>query len=155
MFISIDPGKRVGVSSFTDEGKDIGTQIFMVDSTFKTFLKGIYEYSKANNEMIRFLYEDYTLRQDKAIAQTGSNMPASRAIGMVEMIHWMLGEKSTLDKSSPRNIITAFKWDGRKDIASRMERDRNYHPDDGLVAHAHGVMHLINLNIRKHPIFES
>lgn len=155
MFVSIDPGKRVGVANFTEEGKDIAKTIFDLDTSFKAYLQGLIEYSKTKNEKIRFLYEDFTLRQDKAIAQTGSNMPASRAIGMIELTHWMLGDMSTLDKSSPINLKTALKWDKRLDIVRMMERNRNYHPADDIVAHAHGVMHLINLGIRKHPIFES
>lgn len=154
MFISIDPGYRVGVATFKDDGSDLGKQIIKLDD-FKGWLKGIYQYSKGFDENIRFLYEDFTLRQDKAIAQTGSDMPASRCIGMIQMLHWMLGENSTIAMSSPRNIITAMKWAGRPDIANKMQRNRNYHPDDDLVAYAHGVMWLIELKVRKHPIFES
>ncbi len=154
MFVSIDPGYRVGVATFREDGSDLANQIIPLDD-FKGWLKGLYQYSEKFDEKIRFLYEDFTLRQDKAMAQTGSDMPASRCIGMVEMMHWMLGEQATIAKSSPRNIITAMKWAGRSDIAAKMQRNRSYHPADNLVAYAHGVMWLIELKVRKHPIFES
>lgn len=155
MFVSVDPGYRVGVATFKEDGSDLAKTIMKLDDEFRPWLNGLYQYSHQFNEPIRFLYEDFTLRQDKAYEQTGSDMPASRCIGSIEMVSYMLGDKSTLDKSSPSNIVSAMKWSGQQDVARMMERNRKYHPADDKVAYAHGVMWLINLKIRKHPIFES
>jgi hypothetical protein len=155
VFVSIDPGRNVGVASFTDDGKDIHCATINLKD-FKVYLKGLIEVSKNADEKIHFLYEDFTLRKDKALDQTGSEMPAPKCIGMVELAQCVIGDaKSTIEKALPGNLITAFKWDGRPDIALKMERNRKYHPDDKLAAHAHGTMWLINMKIKKHPIFES
>jgi hypothetical protein len=151
MFISVDPGLRVGVASFSDDGTDINRTTFNIVE-FRRFLKQIYGYALKRNEIVRWLYEDYTLRQDKAIAQTGSDMPASRAIGSLEMVDEMMGELSTLEKCSSSNLRTALKWAGYPQLANK---PRTWHCPDDLSAYAHGVKWLIDLNVRKHPIFES
>lgn len=154
MFISIDPGQNVGVASFKEDGTDLHSKTIDLDS-FPLFLINMYQYAVKHNEKVHLLYEDFMLRQDKAIAQTGSDMPASQCIGMLKLIHAWFNGQSTLETCSSRDLITAFKWDSRPDIAAKLERRRGYHPPDHLAAHAHGVMWLINKNIRKHPIFES
>jgi hypothetical protein len=152
MFISIDPGIRVGVASFKEDGTDISRTTFQLDSSFKNYLKGLYQFSIKEGETIRFIYEDFTLRKDKAIDQTGSNMPASRAIGMVEMVHWMLGEKSYIHSVSSANLRTALKWAGFPQLAAK---PRTWHCPDDISAYSHGVMWLIQNNVRQHPIFKS
>jgi hypothetical protein len=151
MLVSIDPGLRVGIATFTDSGEDIDRRVVHLDD-FKNKLKGLYQYSKQYDEPIRLLYEDFALRQDKAIMQTGSDMPASRCIGMVEMLHWMLGEKGYIFKAQPSNLRTALKWAGFPELANK---PRTWHCPDELAAYSHGVMWLIEQKVRKHPIFES
>lgn len=151
MFISIDPGYRVGVATFRDDGSPVA-KTSMVLPEFRLYLGGLYDYSRKHNERMRFLYEDFTLRQDMAIQQTGSDMPAPRAIGALEQIATMLGDMALIEKSQPRNLKTALKWAGYPELA---KKPRSWHCPDELSAYSHGVMWLINLGIRKHPIFES
>lgn len=152
MLVSIDPGYRVGIATFNDDGTDIGRHSVPLPQ-FRNRLHTLYEYAKKYEEPIHFLYEDYTLRQDKALAQTGSDMPAPRCIGAVEMIHEMLGKLSpTLDKSKPINLRTALKWAGFPELANK---PRTWHCPDDIAAYSHGVMWLIQNNLRKHPLFES
>ena len=154
MLVSIDPGFRVGAATFNKEGKDQAKTTYELPAFYR-FLESAYDYSKKFDEKIIFLYEDFTLRQDKAYAQTGSKMPASQSIGAIWEIHTMLGDNSKIECSLPSNIVTALKWAGYKDIVRKMEKNRNYHPADDVVAHAHGIMWLIQQGLRKHPIFES
>lgn len=153
MLISVDPGFRSGVAVFNKDGTDRAKTTYELPGFYK-FLSNAYEYSKKFEDPITFLYEDFTLRQDKAYAQTGSKMPASQAIGAIWQIHSML-DNSKLECSLPSNIKTALKWAGYNNIVKQMERNRSYHPADDIVAHSHGVMWLIQQGVRKHPIFGS
>ncbi|MFE1914995.1 hypothetical protein [Streptomyces anandii] len=151
MLMSVDPGNRVGVATFKDDGTDISRTIMGLPQ-FRKFLAMVYFQVQTSGEKLHFLYEDYTLRKDMAIAQTGSDMPASRCIGAVEMTHDLLGDRSTIDVSLPSNLRTALKWAGFPELANK---PRTWHCPDDLSAYSHGVMWLINKNVRKHPLFES
>lgn len=151
MYISVDPGKTVGVATFREDGTDIARTSLNIDA-FRAYLKATYHAVKDIDEGLTFIIEDFKLRQDKALAQTGSEMPASRAIGSVEMLASLLGEKSTIYWQDPKNLRGALKWAGYPDLA---RKPRTWHCPDDLAAYAHGVHRLIDLGIRKHPIFES
>ncbi len=153
MFISIDPGENVGVATFKEDGGAIAKKVFSLQD-FRKFLKFTYFgmiNDNPNRNTLKIIYEDYTLRQDMAIAQTGSNMPASRAIGAVEMIHDLLGEKSIIFKSKPSDLRGALKWAGYPHLANK---PRSWHCPDDIAAYAHGVKFLIDQGIRRHPIFD-
>lgn len=152
MLISIDPGKNVGVATFDlATGEDHKKTVYTLNF-FPTFLHGVYDFATKNDKEIVFLYEDFNLRQDKALNQTGSDMPASQAIGMVKQVHTMLKDRSRLETCKPSELRTALKWAGYDDLANK---PRTYHCPDDIAAYAHGVMWLIRQDIRKHPIFES
>lgn len=152
MFISIDPGKNVGVATFREDGSDISRTVMQLPE-FRIFLGNIYQYAAEDPaNTVKFIMEDYTLIQSMAIAQTGSDMPASRAIGAVEQIHTMLGDKSLVFKVRPGELRSALKWAGFPELANK---PRTWHCPDELSAYAHGVKFLIDKNIRRHPIFDS
>lgn len=151
MFISIDPGKNVGAAAFNDDGTDINNRV-MGEKDFRVFLRQLINAAGAKPDMyITFVMEDYHLRHDKAMEQTGSNMPASRIIGAVEMADEILQNQSTIILQQPGILKTALKWAGYSNLANK---PRTFHVPDNISAHAHGVYYLINKGLRKHPIFD-
>lgn len=154
MFISIDPGYHVGVATFNDEGGDISRTVMELRKFRKLFLKSICrERLKApeGTPKLTFIMEDFNLLKNMAIQQTGSDMPASRCIGAVEMICDILGEdRSEIQLQKPGNLRTALKWAGYPELANK---PRSWHCPDDLSAYAHGVFWLIKNDYRKHPIF--
>lgn len=147
MFIAIDPGANTGVATFDDEGKDLARHVFR-EEHMKLFLGSLYE----STYHIQFIMEDFKLRQDKALQQTGSDMPSSRVIGMVQMMDHILGDASNIKFVQPGNLRTALKWAGYPELANK---PRDWHCPDELAAYSHGVMYLIQQKLRKHPIFDA
>lgn len=148
MFIAVDPGHNVGVATFREDGTDISKTIMSLDK-FRDFLKMVTE-SISKEEPVTFIMEDFSLRHDKAIDQTGSDMPASRCIGAVEMAATLFGTRSTIYWQKPGNLKGALKWAGFPELA---RKPRSWHCPDDIAAYAHGVHRLIDLGLRKHPIF--
>lgn len=145
-YISVDPGKTTGVAAFDSNGKELNRAAYSI-KYFKMFLQGVV----AGNTPVTFIVEDFNLRADKALEQTGSEMPAPRIIGMVEFAVSMLGEESKMVMCQSTNLKTALKWAGFPELANK---PRNWHCPDELSAYAHGVMYLIQQNIREHPIWQ-
>ncbi|MFF5977043.1 hypothetical protein ACFY7C_36685 [Streptomyces sp. NPDC012769] len=151
MYISVDPGENVGVATFREDGTDIGKTVVPLPN-FRTFLTNTYFAIKDRDEKLRFVVESFALRQDKSWEQTGSNMPASRCIGSIEQIMSLLGEQSMLWWAEPRNLRGALKIAGYPELA---RKPKNWHCPDDLAAYAHGVHRLVELGVRKHPIFDN
>lgn len=149
MFISIDPGKNNGVASFSDEGQDIKKKV-MQEEEFLHFLQMLLVIKGDGKNHITFILEDFKLRQDKAIDQTGSDMPSSRMIGAVQFADRILGDQSDIVYQRPGILNSALKWAGYSDLANK---GRGYHVPDDIAAYSHGVYYLITQNLRKHPIF--
>lgn len=156
MFISIDPGHNVGVATFTDTGLDVSKATITLPRFRQFILKSaVRERLKApeGTPKLIFLMEDYKLRQDMAINQTGSDMPASRCIGAVEFACDILGpERCEIILQPPGNLRTALKWSGYPELANK---PRTWHCPDDMSAYAHGVFWLIRNDYRKHPIFNA
>lgn len=151
MFVAIDPGKRVGVATFKADGSDISKKIFQLDDEhagFRHFMGTIFESFKSSDSHVTFIVESFNLRLDKALEQTGADMPAARAIGVVEMVNTLLASKSTLVMVPPRELYTALKWAGHNKWARA-----GAHPPDDIAAYSHGVKYLIDHGLRKHPLF--
>lgn len=154
MFISIDPGHNVGVATFDERGDDIHKTTMDLPRFRKMFLKNVLrERLKApeGTSKLTFIMEDYKLRKDMAINQTGSDMPASRCIGAVEFAYDILGpDRCEIILQPSGNLRTALKWAGYPELANK---PRTWHCPDDLSAYAHGVFWLIKNDYRKHPIF--
>lgn len=152
MFMSIDPGKNVGFATFSATGEDLQRTVVDIKE-FRTFyLQMTYDSVRDGHiESITFIMEDFTLRKDKALDQTGSDMPAPRCIGAVEQIDTMLGTKSKIVLVKAGNLRGSLKWAGLPEYANK---PRTYHIPDDIAAYAHGVKYLIDQKLRKHPIFE-
>ena len=156
MFIAIDPGANVGVATFNEKGEDIKRTV-MREEPFRDLMANMYSMLYAEVQKhpeskigLTFIMEDFKLRQDKAIDQTGSDMPAPRIIGAVQMIDRLLGDRSEIILHQPMVLSTALKWAGFPKYAN----NRRLHPPDDIAAYSHGVFHLINAGLRKHPIFD-
>lgn len=145
MFIAIDPGKNTGVATFDSDGKDLGKHVFHED-TFRKFMANLLHVEGT----VTFILEDFKLVQGKALEQTGSDMPAPRIIGAMQMIDTILGDRSTIVLVRPGNLRTALKWAGYSELANK---PYGWHCPDDLSAYAHGVMYLIQQKLRPHPIF--
>lgn len=154
MFVSVDPGERVGVATFNDKGENIYRTTFSIKEFRKLYLKQILRErlgAPKTDPKLVFIVEDFSLRRDKSFEQTGSDMPASRCIGAVELAVDILGhDRGEIVFQSPGNLKTALKWAGFPDLANK---PRSWHCPDDLSAYAHGVFYLIQNNYRKHPIF--
>lgn len=151
MFMSIDPGENVGFATFSATGEDLMRTVVRLPE-FRTFyLQMTYDsVKKGDLESVTFIMEDFALRKELAIEQTGSNMPAPRCIGAVEQIDTMLGNKSKIVLVKAGNLRGSLKWAGFPDLANK---PRTWHCPDDIAAYAHGVKYLIDQKLRKHPIF--
>jgi hypothetical protein len=151
MFIAVDPGQNVGVASFGSDGSD-GNRFVNDLSDFRIFLRNIYDVVKhsTENAKVHWIVEDFSLRQDRALEQTGSDMPASKCIGMVDLIDHMLENRSQLTMVPPSHLSTGLKLAGFKQYARR-----GIHAPDHIAAYAHGVKFLIDQGLRRHPIFDA
>lgn len=153
MFMSIDPGENVGFATFSATGGDLMRSVVKLQEFRRFYLQMTYDsVRKGDLDFITFIMEDFTLRQDLAIAQTGSNMPAPRCIGAVEQIDTMLGAKSKIVLVKAGNLRGSLKWAGFPEYANK---PRTWHCPDDIAAYAHGVKYLIDQNLRKHPIFDA
>lgn len=152
MFMSIDPGENVGFATFSPTGEDMMRSVVKLKEFRRFYLQITYDRVRTGDlDFITFIMEDFTLRKDKAVDQTGSNMPAPRCIGAVEQIDAMLGTKSKIVLVKAGNLRGSLKWAGFPDLANK---PRTWHCPDDIAAYAHGVKYLIDQNLRKHPIFE-
>lgn len=147
MIIAVDPGANIGVATFTLKGEDYNKGVFS-EENFLNFMASLLVAADQKPDIIfKFIVEPFTLRQDLAIEQTGSNMPASRIIGAIQMVDRILGDKSEIHYSPASNLKSALKWSGMNKYLSYR------HVPDEIAAYAHGVMWLIQNDYRKHPIF--
>lgn len=147
MFIAIDPGKNTGVATFHSDGSDLGRYTFH-EEKFRLFMAGLIHVKGT----VTFILEDFRLVQGKALEQTGSDMPAPRVIGAMQMIDTILGDDSNIVYVKPGNLRTALKWAGYSEFANK---PYGWHCPDDLSAYAHGVMYLIQQKLRPHPIFDA
>jgi hypothetical protein len=145
MFIAIDPGKNTGVATFNSDGSDLAKYVFQEDS-FRLFMLGLLHIEGS----VTFILEDFKLVKGKALEQTGSDMPAPRIIGAMQMVDTILGKNSEIVYVQPGNLRTALKWAGYSELANK---PYGWHCPDDLSAYAHGVMYLIQQKLRPHPIF--
>jgi hypothetical protein len=152
MYISIDPGEHVGVATFREDGSFIKRTTMSLSEFRRVFLKYTYlEAAQHPNTKLHFIMENFKLTHNKALDQTGSNMPAPRCIGAVEMIVDLLSNQAELVLVPPGNLRTALTWAGFPELANK---PRTWHCPDDLSAYSHGVMYLIQQGLQEHPIFK-
>lgn len=147
MYLAVDPGRNIGVATFDTEGKDILKKT-LDTQTFLSFLVLLDMQLKSSDEKLTIIAEDFRLRKDKALDQTGSEMPAPKVLGMLELFKALNPSKVTLHLQDPKYLTSGLKWAG-----NHSKIRRGYHVPDDYSAHAHGVYYLVSTGIRVHPIF--
>lgn len=147
MYVAIDPGKNIGLATFSSEGEDRGKLVVNEEALFGFLKNVIVAVEEKESRFVTFILEDYKLRKDRALDQVGSDIPAARIIGAVQMVHSILGEQSKIVLQEPRILHTALKWSRQNKWVGR----KSHVPDD-VSAYAHGVYYLIQQKIRPHPI---
>lgn len=133
MIIAIDPGKDNGYAIFGEDGEMVDMGQFTIEE-LQTWLLAYEE------PVSTIVVEDYRLFKKRAIQQSGSDMPASRVIGIVEMYAKMKGAK--LVKQRADILPVAQKISGIK------------LPKDHSISHQfsalnHGIYWLVNEGRRK------
>lgn len=145
MYVAIDPGESVGMAMFTDTGEDIRKLTLRLPQ-FREALAML----MVTDKTYHFIVEDFRLRKDKALDQIGSNIPAARAIGAIEMMVAILGERASITMVQPSVLTSALKAAG----FARYANNRRLHPPDDVAAYAHGVQYLIDNKLRRHPVLD-
>lgn len=141
MYIAIDPGKRVGVAKFNDDGSD-GPKVALSLEHFRMYLGSLNKEDGIKN----FIVEDFRIQKNKALAFVGDDLVAARAIGSIEFVAQMLNVPIVFQGSFL--LPTAIKWAG---IDLKYLKKTNHLPDE-LSAYAHGIHYLVSNGIRKHRI---
>ena len=133
-YASFDPGKRTGVATWTAEGECTKKTVLLPDE-LELFLEGV----RHTRTYKVFIIEDYVQFQHKAQAVVGSRMPASMAIGKIEMTARACGIQVVKQMSSVLGI--ASMWSGVK--------KKGEHWPDQDSAYNHGYYYLHRNNIIK------
>lgn len=150
MYLAVDPGKHVGIATFNGSGEDLSRTIMPEQRARKFFITLAQNVQDKPDRKLTIIVEDFRLSKEKAIEQAGSDMPACRLIGALELIDDLLDSQSKLYFQSPSLLKpTALKWAG-------MNQYLNYaHVPDDVSAYSHGKFWLIKNDVVKHPIFSS
>lgn len=106
-YASFDPGKRTGVATWNELGECTKKTVLLPDE-LELFLEGV----RHTRTFKVFIVENYIQYQSKAQAVVGSNMPASMAIGKIEMTARACGIKVVKQMASILGI--ASMWSGVK-----------------------------------------
>lgn len=133
-YASFDPGKRTGIALWTATGECTKKAVLQPDE-LELFLEGV----RHTRTFKVFIIEDFRLFQHKAQAQVGSNMPASMAIGKIEMTARACGIQVVKQMSTVLGI--ASMWSGVK--------KKGQHWPDQDSAYNHGYYYLHRNNIIK------
>jgi len=91
-YIAFDPGKRIGVATFTRKGVLKNNATYHINDFEKLMAAMLMAKAAAQSRpsmYTGFVYEviceDFYLRSDKALEQSGSRMEVSQAIGMIRL----------------------------------------------------------------------
>ena len=134
--MSFDPGTATGWATFDEEGQVISKGICRGHEELMEFLMSI-----PDNELPKVvIYEDYTLFQSKAMQQSGSDMPASQAIGIIKMFGKRC--RAEMIKQAANILGIAQKLAG-------VSLPKNHDHSHDISAYVHGVYYLIKNNIRE------
>lgn len=121
------------MAEFNDAGNNTGMAI----------LRGyqeLYEYLDNLSGIQRIVIEDFRLRSDKAIEQSGSTMPAVLAIGAIQYAAHRL--------NTPTELVPAANHARAKNIGG-LKVPPNHNFSHHIVAHNHGIWWLTKHGIRQ------
>lgn len=145
-FVGIDPGKTTGWSWVT-----VDTDIKQITAD-KGLRLGMDKTDELLDMMVQsekkytLICEDFTLFSRLALAQSGSNMPASQVIGMV---------KSAVRRSAGRIelVMQSSKDNKQRAKASGREIPNNHKVSHDVAAYNHVFSYLLEKNIIKNRMF--
>lgn len=135
-YMSFDPGTATGWSTFSEEGEVLDKGICRGHEELMNFLMTISEIDRPKV----IIYEDFTLFQSKALQQSGSDMPASQAIGVIKMFGQMCKAEMVKQHSNILGI-------GQKLAGVSLPKNHDHSHD--ISAYVHGVYYLIKNHIRE------
>lgn len=129
IYVSVDPGRTVGVATWTEQGELI-TKVKMPIDAFETWLLAFIRNDKV--EVLAFIVEEYRIYAHTATAHIGSKVETIQCIGKIKIVAKELGVPVV---EQPATILNgAAKWAGVK-------RTARHWPDD-VSAYLHGYYYL-------------
>lgn len=138
--LSVDPGKNVGYAYWKSDGTLVSKGVMDIEDFIAKCSGPLLE---AGIEVI--VYEDYTLRPNKAYAQRGSKLQASQIIGAVKLLAKLVGAK--LVRQQPKDLkITA--------LHAGVVLPKGHLPDE-LSAYLHGYRYFVVNEIIKPKLQEA
>lgn len=138
MYVSFDPGATTGYVKWDDNGEP--TKMDQLDFDGLMDLMRQLEIEHETDPIKAVIYEHFKLFKHKAVAQTGSDMPAAQAIGIIKT---MVKATGAFEVAQAPNILTiAQKWTG-------MQMPSNHDFSHWVSAFNHGAFFLIKKGIRK------
>lgn len=133
MIIAIDPGKDNGYAIFSEDGELVD----MGQLTIEELQTWLLAYEEPVSTIV---IEDYRLFKKRALQQSGSDMPASRVIGIVEMFAKLKGAQ--LVKQQANILPQAEKISG-------VSLPKDHGISHQFSAFNHGVFWLVSQGRRK------
>lgn len=135
-YLALDPGTATGWATFDSEGTatNYGTA-----ATHDELMQELDKFTESNRPDV-VIIESFKLFNRKAKQQSGSDMPASQAIGIIKVYASRWGAKVVMQDPSIKPI--AQKWSGMKPVGAH----KNSHWVDAM---NHGIYYLVKNKIRK------
>ncbi len=141
MILAFDPGATTGWCSFNDEGDTIEFGQLSLDELADKVEEWVSDHDNAYITIHTVVYETFKLFRHKAKRQSGSDMPASQAIGIIKTLIRRL-DSPTVITQDPSIKSIAQKW-------TQMNPPANHSQSHWVDAFNHGAYYLINEGVRK------
>lgn len=133
-YLSLDPGYATGYATFTKEGALVDWGTLRTPEAFMDFLAEL----KPKPKVI--ICEEFKLFQKRALQQSGSDMVASRMIGVMQLYAAQNKCEVVYQPASIKKI--AEMWSGKAPPSTHKY-------SHGIDAFNHGIYYLIRNKIRK------
>ncbi len=132
-YVSFDPGESTGWVTWDENG----TMVRQGTCRGRSDLEELLEELGSVPEIVA---EDFTLRKDKALQQSGSKLETVRVLGVIES--WAYRNKSKITKQPASILYTAQLWSG-------MKMPKNHAQSHWVSAYNHGFYYLVKQGVRK------
>lgn len=134
LLLAFDPGLATGWSIWLDGKPGPLGDVRGMAKTDDFLVEFVEKYGKPSCVIV----EDFRLWKWKAQKQSGSNMPASKVIGKIEL--WARMHKIPVVMQKPQDKDMGAKWSG---IPIPKNHDKSHH----IVAYNHAVFYLVMNNM--------
>jgi hypothetical protein len=136
-FISFDPGKATGWATFDEEGNLTDKGIYRSLDDLKDGLQAV---MLMGDQPKVFIIEDFRLFSHKAVQQSGSDMPASQAIGSIELAAAVCRAEIVKQGSDILPIGERF---------AGVKLPKNHDESHDIAAYVHGFYYLVKKGIKQ------